>query len=306
MYLNQFKKSNFNFLLYLPFPILFFGLMILNFSAIYLLHLDVNEVMQKEINKKGVNRFFIESLIPFAIGILLLFLWVKYVMKFTITKLTTSRKKIDFKRILFAFSVWAIFQIIIIFIDYNQSPEDYIINYDSEKFFTFFIIAIILIPFQTSFEEYLFRAHIMHGTGIITNSRLFALIFTSIAFGVMHIANPEVEKMGYIVLIYYIGTGFFLGIITLLDEGLELALGFHCANNLIGALLVTSNWSAFQTHSILKDVSEPTAGFEVLFPVLIVFPILLFIFSKRYQWTDWKEKLTGNIEIAEVNLTKNE
>ncbi|PZQ78398.1 MAG: hypothetical protein DI548_16185, partial [Flavobacterium johnsoniae] len=77
--------------------------------------------------------------------------------------------------------------------------------------------------------------------------------------------------------------------------GIELSLGFHAANNLIGALLVTSDWTVFQTHSILKDYSEPAAGFDVLLPVFIIFPILLFIFSKKYQWKNWKEKLTGTI-----------
>ena len=62
----------------------------------------------------------------------------------------------------------------------------------------------------------------------------------------MHIANPEVGKLGMIIMVYYIGTGFFLGIMTLMDEGLELALGFHAANNLIGALLVTADWTAFK------------------------------------------------------------
>jgi hypothetical protein len=33
--------------------------------------------------------------------------------------------------------------------------------------------------------------------------------------------------------VYYIGTGLFLGILTLMDE-MELALGFHAANNLVG------------------------------------------------------------------------
>ena len=37
-----------------------------------------------------------------------------------------------------------------------------------------------------------------------------------------------------------------------MDEGLELALGFHAANNLCGALLLTADWTAFQTNSILK------------------------------------------------------
>jgi hypothetical protein len=35
-----------------------------------------------------------------------------------------------------------------------------------------------------------------------------------------------------------------------MDEGMELALGFHAANNLVSALLFTSDWSAFQTFYI--------------------------------------------------------
>jgi hypothetical protein len=175
------------------------------------------------------------------------------------------------------------------------SPESFVINYDPIKFFPFLILALLLIPLQTSFEEYFFRGYLLQGIGVISKSRFFPLVITSITFGLMHIANPEVGKLGPIIMVYYIGTGFFLGIVTLMDEGLELALGFHAANNLIGALLVTADWTAFQTHSILKDVSEPSAGFDVLFPVLVIFPILLFIFGKKYKWTNWKDKLTGKV-----------
>jgi uncharacterized protein len=111
---------------------------------------------------------------------------------------------------------------------------------------------------------------------------------------------PEVGKVGYIIMVYYIGTGLFLGVITLMDEGLELALGFHAANNLVGALLLTADWTAFQTHSILKDVSEPSAGFEIVLPIFVIFPMLLFLFAKVYKWNNWKERLTGSLqEIAE-------
>ena len=137
----------------------------------------------------------------------------------------------------------------------------------------------------------------LQGLALVTKSRLVPLLITSILFGLMHIANPEVGKIGLIIMVYYIGTGLFLGILTIMDEGLELALGFHAANNLVGALLVTADWTAFQTHSILKDVSEPSAGFEIIFPVLIVFPLLLLLFSKVYKWKNWKEKLTGPLEI---------
>ena len=92
---------------------------------------------------------------------------------------------------------------------------------------------------------------------------------------------------------------------TLMDEGIELSLGFHAANNMIGALLVTSDWSVFQTNSILKDMSDPSAGFDVILPVILVYPILLFIFSKKYNWTNWTEKLTGNIANSDTKLNTN-
>lgn len=129
------------------------------------------------------------------------------------------------------------------------------------------------------------------------NKKFIPLIFTSVLFGLLHGSNPEVEKLGNISLVYYVGTGLMLGIITLMDDGMELALGFHVSNNLLTSLLVTADWTALQTHSILKDVSEPNAGFQILFPVFVVYPILLVIFANRYQWTHWKEKLTGNIVI---------
>ncbi len=167
------------------------------------------------------------------------------------------------------------------------------------KFIPLAIIAVLLIPLQTSFEEYLFRGHMMQGIGLMAKNRWVPLIITSTLFGLMHAANPEVEKLGPGIMIYYIGTGFFLGILTLMDEGLELALGFHAANNLITALLVTSDWTAFQTDSIYKDVSDPVLGWDVLIPVFVIYPILLFIFSRKYGWKNWKDKLFGRVKTKE-------
>ena len=90
--------------------------------------------------------------------------------------------------------------------------------------------------------------------------------------------------------------GFFLGIITMMDEGLELALGWHYANNLIAALLVTADWSALQTNSIYKYVGEPDIFSQIL-PALIIFPLLIYHFSIKYKWSGWNEKLFGKINI---------
>jgi hypothetical protein len=241
------------------------------------------------------NTTLILILIPFVVGFVALFLWVKFLHKLDFKSLTTSRKKIDWKRVLFSFLLWGGITVFMIVLDYQLSPENYQWNFEFNKFIVLVIIALLLVPIQTSFEEYLFRGYLMQGIGIAAKNKWVPLLVTSFIFGMMHIANPEVAKIGYIIMVYYIGTGLFLGILTLMDEGMELALGFHAANNLITALLVTANWTAFQTDSILKDMSEPTAGVDVLIPVIVVFPILLFIFSKKYQWSDWREKLTGNV-----------
>lgn len=285
---------------YLVFAGLFFGFIALNFIGLILLenldpNFNIEELMKTQIAEKGANRFLAENLIPFAIGLGALFLWVKFVHKQTLTSLTTASKKIDWKRVFFAFSLWALVTAFFVFLDYKMSPEDYKLNFDMNKFIWLLIIGVLLIPLQTSFEEYFFRGYLMQGVGIIVKNRWFPLIFTSVVFGLLHIANPEVDKLGYGILVYYIGTGFFLGIITLMDEGLELAIGFHAANNLITALLVTAEWTAFQTDSVLIDVSEPALGADVYLPVFIVFPVLTFIFAKKYKWSNWKEKLTGKI-----------
>jgi len=295
-YIQQAYKSNYSAWKYLLPMIGFLGLVMLNSVALSYLNIDVEEMMREEIARKGANKFFFENLIIFVIFLLGLFIWVKFVHKQSITSLTTSRNKIDFGRIFFAFTLWGIITVAMTSFAFYSVPEDFVWNFNFDKFIILAAISVLLLPFQTSFEEYFFRGYLMQGLGIMVKNKWFPLIFTSVVFGLMHLANPEVDKLGPIIMVYYIGTGLFLGITTLMDEGLELALGFHAANNLITALLVTADWTAFQTDSILRDVSEPSAGYDILIPVLIVFPIVLFIFSKKYGWENWSEKLFGKIE----------
>ncbi|MFV7236677.1 MULTISPECIES: CPBP family intramembrane glutamic endopeptidase [Flavobacterium] len=235
-------------------------------------------------------------LISFVFAMLGIFFVIKYLHNQTMLSITTSRLKMDWSRVFFSFSVWSIFTIVSTVLFYFSNPDDFIINFKPIPFAILALIGTLLIPIQTSTEEYIFRGYLMQGFANLAKNKWFPLIMTSIIFGAMHISNPEVSKIGNVIFVYYIGTGLLLGIITLMDEGMELALGFHAANNLVSALLITSDWSAFQTHSIFKDVSEPSAGLDVILPVIIIYPILLFIFSKKYKWTNWKEKLTGKIE----------
>lgn len=263
-------------------------------------------------NKKGfptdnaeIMRIFDPNLTLFLVMVSFVFAFagiyyvVKYLHNQTLLSVTTSRKKVDWRRILFSFVVWSIFSALSFWAVYLRSPENFVWNFKLIPFLILVLVGVIMIPIQTSTEEYVFRGYLMQGFANLAQNKWFPLLMTSLIFGSMHVFNPEVAKMGYIIMVYYIGTGLFLGIITLMDEGIELALGFHAANNLVGAILVTSDWSVFQTYSIFKDISEPSAGLDVILPIFVIYPILLFIFSKKYNWSNWKEKLTGKIITLE-------
>lgn len=243
----------------------------------------------------NLTLFFI--LISFVFAIVALGFIIKYLHQQTLISVLTSRQKLDWRRIAFSFALWTSVTVVSTIIMYLLKPADFEVNFNPIAFLFLLLVAVPLMPLQTSCEELLFRGYLMQGFANLAGNKWFPLLMTSCIFGAMHFFNPEVGKMGNIIMIYYIGTGFFLGIMTLMDEGLELSLGFHAANNLVGALLVTTDWTVFQTASILKDRSEPSAGVEIILPVFIIYPLILYVFSKKYHWQNWKEKLAEKIDI---------
>lgn len=283
MYLQNARLSESPKWLYIIVPTLFFLFTGLNFLVAQLL--DTTAIIKAEIAQKGELQFLFENLVIFAIFLGILLLWVKYVHRQPLTALITGRTRIDWKRFWFSFLLWGGVTVGITLIDYLFiSPEDYIWNFQWIPFLKLLLIVILFIPLQTGFEEVFFRGYLLQALGLTVHNKWFPLLTTSLLFGLMHIANPEVEKLGYSLLIYYIGTGIFLEITTLMDDGLELALGFHTANNLFTALLVTSDWTVFQVPSVFRDISEPTLGFSIWAPLLLYFPLLLYIYAKKYRW----------------------
>ncbi len=246
---------------------------------------------------RGLNKNLqlILILLPFVVGFLGLWLVVAKLHDRSIVTIATARNTIDWKRIFFAFFVWAAFTILLVLLDVYFSPQNYQWNFDPKAFFLLFIIGIVLIPIQTSLEEFIFRGYLLQGFATLTKNRWLPLVLTGVLFGSLHLFNPEIEKLGYGLLGYYIGTGLFLGIITLMDDGIELALGFHAANNLMMALLVTSTWTAFQTDSLWIDVSEPKITSEMLLSGLVFYPLFLLLLAKKYKWKNWKNNLTKSI-----------
>lgn len=231
-------------------------------------------------------------LLPFAVVLPFIYLVVTRLHQRSFLSLITSRDRVDYKKILFSFFLWGAVSALMVIFDYMMSPEDYVWNFKPLTFLILLLISVVMIPLQTSMEELIFRAYLMQGFGVLFKNRWMPLLITSILFGLLHIWNPEIDKLGIHLIWYYIGTGLFLGVITLMDEGLELALGFHAANNLVTALLVTASWTAFQTESLLIDNSEPSLGMELIITLVVIYPLLAFIFAKKYKWKNGMAQLT--------------
>ncbi|TCI90330.1 CPBP family intramembrane glutamic endopeptidase [Tenacibaculum sp. M341] len=249
----------------------------------------------------GINKnlFLFLMILMFIFGLIALRFCIKYIHKRSFKTLITSRDTIDWRRFWFAFILWGAIAGVFIGVGIVMSPEDYVWNFKPVPFFTLALISFVFLPFQTSFEELLFRGYLMQGIGVAAKNRWLPLIITSIIFGLLHGANPEVAKLGYISMVFYIGTGLFFGMVTLLDEGTELALGLHAINNIIAAIAVTTDWTVFQTDALFIDTSEPSVGMEMFLPVFVLYPLMLLILSKKYGWKNWRDKLVG--KVKEVN-----
>ena len=278
------------------------GIFIMNFIMFFMMsEAQMNEAydMMKDIPK---NLSLVINLLPFVFLLGMLFLLVRFLHERSILTLTTSKTKVDFKRIFFSFGLIVLLTVVGFAVSYSMDHSAIVWNFNPLKFSLLFFISILLFPFQIGFEEYLFRGYLMQQIGIIAKNRWFPLLFTSVIFGLFHSANPEVAKMGFGVMAFYIGTGLLLGIMTLMDESLELALGFHLGNNLMAALLITSDFSALQTDAVFRytGIENPaTILNEMILSIAVTYPIILFIFAKKYQWTNWKEKLTGKVQPIE-------
>lgn len=242
------------------------------------------------------NTILFLLLLPFSLVFGAILLVNKVLHKFSMRELITSRAKVDWKRIGFGFGTVAIVSILMLVVSYFIDPESIQWNFKPKSFALLAIISIIMVPLQTSAEELFFRGYLMQGLGTIFSMRLLPFLITSTLFGLLHFANPEVDKLGNIILITYLSTGFFLGAITLMDEGLELALGFHAGNNLFLSLFLTSDWTVFQTDSLFIDISEPNVLMYIIGP-LVIYILLFLVYAKKYKWKNYSAHLVGSPKV---------
>ena len=168
-------------------------------------------------------------LFPFLIGLLAFILLIKPLNNRTFKITINGTGKIRWNRFIVSVLVWLILSAIYLFIYLKADPSNFSLNNVSETLIILIVVAFLLVPFQAAFEEVLFRGYLMQGFAVLTRNRWFPLLMTSLLFGLMHAFNPEVEEFGFLTMMpQYVAFGLIFGIITILDDGIEAAIGSSC------------------------------------------------------------------------------
>ena len=242
-------------------------------------------------NILGNNRVLFWLLLPFTLAFIVFLLSIKWIHKRPILSAFTGRKVFDWKRVLTSFLLIIILLTTLTWVQVVYS-DTFQWNFRLDQFLVLLCLAILMIPIQTTIEELLFRGYLLQGLKNKLGSNKHAVILAGIVFGLIHYGNPEIEAIGNHVLLYYVTSGVFLGCLALFDNGLELSIGYHAANNVFTALVVSNNWQVFQTDALFIDHAPPELSWWALLFLLSLFPFLLYVFKKIYKWKPLKEYWT--------------
>lgn len=244
-------------------------------------HVDIIELAEGKADVDK-NALLFVSLMAFLIGDIGIWVVNKFFHRRMFISLITPLTNINWKKIFIAFSLYVLISLLSEGIVYCINPDNYILQFEWSKFLPLLLITCILMPFQTSFEELLFRGYLLQGLGLLFKNTIPAVIITSLLFALMHSWNPEIEQFGFWVMFpYYFGFGLFLGFMTVKDKSLEIALAVHAANNIFSSLFLTFKGSALETDAVfMQKEMNPGAMLPYYFASMFLFLLICtFVFG---------------------------
>lgn len=220
------------------------------------------------------NLFLLMMLLPFVVSFGILWWFIRGVHKKRFLVSFTPFARFNWSRFFISFIVWfllsGLFDVVLYLID----PSNYeFLGLDLHRFGPLFLISVLVLPIQTTYEELLLRSYLWQGLGIWKVNKLFPFLVTSSLFALLHAMNPEIQEYGYVVLVQYLSVSLLLGLLVMQSDSLELSMGAHLANNIYGSLITSAHGSALTTDSLfyIKDSSVTLTSISVYILLLIIF-----------------------------------
>lgn len=229
------------------------------------------------------NLALVYMLIPFIAGLAAFILLIKPLNLRSFGVVINGTGSFRWDRFIIAGLVWTAVSAIYLFISLKLDPENFTLNNTTKTIIPLIIISVIMIPFQASLEEVLFRGYLMQGFAVLVRNRLFPLVLTSLLFGLMHGLNPEVKEFGFWTMMpQYILFGLIFGVMTVLDDGIEAAMGAHSANNAFLCIMVTNESSALQTPALYEQ--HEIQPWSELSAMLVMGIVIIVILKVIFRW----------------------
>ena len=214
------------------------------------------------------------SFIPFILATLLA---VRLVHARPLRTLITAEPRVRWRRILVGAGVWFGIAALIATTEALLYPGRYVLTFQPATLLVFALFALIMIPIQTSAEEVFFRGYLLQWMGLRLKNKWLLAFLNGLLFFLPHTANPEMAVDSLLVGLGYFVIGFVFALITIQDNGMELALGMHAANNLFAALFANYTITALPSPSLFTiQVLDPVYGLVSLVIGSIVFFIIYF------------------------------
>ena len=232
------------------------------------------------------NLGLVMMLFPFAIGLAAYILLIKPLNGRSLKMTINGTGTIRWNRFFISGVIWLLLSAAYLFLYLRLDPSNLTLNNTSGTLIALALISLILIPFQAGFEEIIFRGYLMQGFAVLVRNRWLPLVITSVLFGLIHAFNPEVKDFGfYAMMPQYILFGLIFGAITILDDGIEAAMGAHAANNIFACIMVTHESSALQTPTVYQQ--HNVYPWTELTALLVVGVIFIFILGMIFKWRDF-------------------
>lgn len=232
------------------------------------------------------NILLILMIFPFIAGLVAFILLIKPLNNRSLYNTINGTMSFRWSRFFIGALVWLILSSIYLFVYLKADPSNFSVNNKTSSLIVLSFISVLIIPFQASFEEILFRGYLMQGFSVIFKNRWFPLLMTSVLFGLMHALNPEVKEFGFLTMMpQYILFGLIFGMITILDDGIEASMGAHAANNIFLCIMVTQKSSALQTPALYEQHNiYPWTEFTGL---LLAGSAFVLILKLIFKWDDF-------------------
>ena len=223
---------------------------------------------------------FSSTMLTFFPFIAATLLSVRFIHARNLQTLITSSPRIRWNRLFTGAAVWFAISAVISLTESILYPGRYELTFQPALLLIYLLLAIILIPIQTSAEELFFRGYLLQWMGLRLKNKWLLSLINGFLFFLPHIANPEMSTNALLMGLGYFAFGSFACLITLQDEGMELALGIHAANNLFSAIFANYNVTALPSPALFTvQILDPVYGLISLVIGSIIF--YLIVFRKR-------------------------